>query len=230
MSVSTVSSMQMTGQLIGMLDSPYVRRVAIALCHYNLPFEHRPLSVFRDVDAFRQINPIVKAPTFVCDNGAILMDSTLILTYLQKVVDVQNGNPDAHIHLMPTSITQYQKALYLIGLGLNACDKSVQIVYERELRPEEKQHQPWFERVQSQLLAAYDLIEKEMSNREGWLVENQMTHADIAIAVAWQFTQYMISDVVPIDRYPAISALSATAEALPAFKASPLAPGWQPKV
>ena len=34
-------------QLIGMLDSPYVRRVAISLKLLGLPFEHRSISVFR---------------------------------------------------------------------------------------------------------------------------------------------------------------------------------------
>ena len=65
-------------QLIGMLDSPYVRRVAISLQLLGLDFEHRPISVFRTFDQFRQINPVVKAPTLVCDDGTVLMDSTLI--------------------------------------------------------------------------------------------------------------------------------------------------------
>ncbi len=52
-------------QLIGMLDSPYVRRVAILLKRLGLPFKHLPLSVFQDFDEFRQINPLVKAPTLL---------------------------------------------------------------------------------------------------------------------------------------------------------------------
>ena len=70
-------------QLIGMLDSPYVRRAAIAMQLLGLRFEHRALSVFRTFDEFSRINPVVKAPTFVCDDGTVLMDSTLILQYAQ---------------------------------------------------------------------------------------------------------------------------------------------------
>ena len=55
--------------LIGMLDSPYVRRVAISLAVLGLPFEHRSVSVFRQFDEFAQINPIVKAPTLIEDDG-----------------------------------------------------------------------------------------------------------------------------------------------------------------
>jgi glutathione S-transferase len=46
-------------QLIGMLDSPYVRRAAITLRLLGLPFEHRPISVFRQYDEFAAINPVV---------------------------------------------------------------------------------------------------------------------------------------------------------------------------
>lgn len=49
-------------RLIGRLNSPYVRRVAVSLQLLGLPFEHRPVSAFRAFDAFHAINPVVKAP------------------------------------------------------------------------------------------------------------------------------------------------------------------------
>ena len=72
-------------KLIGMLDSPYVRRVAISLQLLGLRFEHHSLSVFRTFAEFQQINPVVKAPTFLCDDGEVLMDSTLILEYARRL-------------------------------------------------------------------------------------------------------------------------------------------------
>ena len=62
--------------LVGMLDSPYVRRCAVSMKLMGIPFEHRSLSVFRTFEQFRAINPVVKAPTLVCSDGAVLMDST----------------------------------------------------------------------------------------------------------------------------------------------------------
>ena len=66
-------------KLVGIMDSPYVRRVAISLELYGVEFESQPLSVFSTFDAFSRINPAVKAPTLVLDNGIRLMDSSLIL-------------------------------------------------------------------------------------------------------------------------------------------------------
>lgn len=213
-------------QLIGMLDSPYVRRVAIALQTLQIPYEHSQLSVFRNVDEFSQINPLIKAPTLVCDDGEVLMDSTLILNYVGKLASADTG---AYNSLMPTSMDDYQRALRLIGLGLNACDKSVQIVYERDLRPTEKQHQAWRDRVQTQLTAAYDLLEPYAAESVTWLIGDRLTQADITVCVAWQFTQFTSPDVIEPQRYPALAALSVKAEALPAFCSTPLEPGWQPK-
>ena len=129
-------------QLIGMLDSPYVRRVAISLRLLEVPFEHRSVSVFSTFEQFRQINPVVKAPSLVCDDGEVLMDSTLILDYAEALAAPGRT-------LMPSSISERQHALRVIGLALAACEKTVQIVYERQLRPAEKQHQPWIDRVQA---------------------------------------------------------------------------------
>ena len=56
-------------QLIGMLDSPYVRRVAISLRLLAIPFEHKAVSVFKNFEQFKQINPVVKAPSLVCAMG-----------------------------------------------------------------------------------------------------------------------------------------------------------------
>ena len=200
-------------QLIGMLDSPYVRRVAISLRLLGLPFEHRSISVFRAFDEFRQINPVVKAPTLVCDDGEVLMDSTLILDYAQALVPSRS--------LMPTGIKERQHALRLVGLALAACEKAVQIVYERNTRPPEKQHEPWIERVQGQLAAACGELEAELQRAPLELTSARITQAGITTAVAWQFMHMVLPGVVDAAAYPALQTLSLQAEQLPEFLAAP---------
>lgn len=55
--------------LIGQYDSSFVRRVGIALTLYRLPFEHRPWSVMSDAEKIRALNPLVRVPTLVLDDG-----------------------------------------------------------------------------------------------------------------------------------------------------------------
>ncbi|MGE0675022.1 MAG: glutathione S-transferase N-terminal domain-containing protein, partial [Methylibium sp.] len=71
-------------QLIGMLDSPYVRRVAVSLQLLGLPFEHRSISVFRGFDTIRRISPGVMAPSLVCDDGCVLLVSYLSLDHAES--------------------------------------------------------------------------------------------------------------------------------------------------
>ena len=200
-------------KLIGMLDSPYVRRVAISLQLLGLRFDHQSLSVFRGFEEFTRTNPVVKAPTLVCDDGEVLMESQLILEYAEALARPRS--------LVPARPQELQHALRLIGLALVACEKSVQIVYERGLRPAEKQHAPWVARVTGQVLAAYDGLEQELAHRTPGATTASIDQAGVSTAVAWHFTQQMIPDVVPAARYPGLVAYSALAEALPAFAAAP---------
>jgi glutathione S-transferase len=205
-------------QLIGMLDSPYVRRVAIALMRLDLPFEYRPISLFRHVDEFAAANPLIKAPTLVADDGTVLMESTLIIDYATTLA------PEARA-LMPRAPKARLRATRLLGLSLIVCEKAVQFHYERALRPPEKQHAPWAGRVRRQLLAGLDALETEINGGKGWLFEDRMMLADITLATAFAFTQSYLDDVVEMARYGAIAAFSARAEDTAEFRAAPAQDG-----
>ena len=200
-------------ELIGMLDSPYVRRTAISLRLLGLPFVHRPISVFSTYAAFAAINPVVKAPTLVCDDATVLMDSTLIIEHAQAL---------AGRSLLPTGNAERLRTLRLVGLGLAACEKSVQIVYEQQLRPAVRQHAPWLERVTCQLAAAYSELEAELARRPLAADAAAITQAGVTTAVAWGFTQLMLPGVVSPDDCPAIAAHAAAAERLAEFSALPM--------
>lgn len=200
-------------QLIGMLDSPYVRRVAISLQLLGLPFSHRSLSVFSTFDEFRRISPVVKAPSLVCDDGTVLLDSTLILDYAQALARPRS--------LMPADVAGLRRDLNVLGLALAACEKSVQIVYEHRVRPPEKLHQPWLDRVTGQMLTALDALEAEVARRPLPATSDTLTQAAVTTGVVWRFIQAMLPHAVPAERFASLRAFSAQAEALPEFKAAP---------
>ncbi|WP_019702300.1 glutathione S-transferase family protein [Paracidovorax oryzae] len=204
-------------QLYGMLDSPYVRRVAVTLRHLGLPFEHRPLSVFGDFDAFGAVNPVVKAPTLVADGGTVLMDSTLMLHWIEARA------PQAAARLVPEDPAERLQDLRVTGLALAACEKAVQIVYEQRLRPPEKRHQPWLDRIGLQLDAAHAQLEEAIARVGGVPDETTLTHGGIAAAVAWSFIGLVLPGRIGVQAYPALAAFAAAAENLPAFMACPQA-------
>lgn len=207
-------------KLIGMLDSPYVRRVAISFQLLGLEFEHQSLSVFRTYDAFRRISPVVKAPTLVCDDGTTLLDSTLILEYGAAIARGRS--------LLPRTHPQLQRALQTTGLALAACEKSVQVVYERNLRPADKQHEPWLARVTEQLLAAYGELEREFARAAPGVSSATIDQAGVTTAVAWEFTQRMLPEIIPAAKFPTLSAYAEQAERLPEFRRAPFGDGTYP--
>lgn len=200
--------------LVGLLRSPYVRRVAISLQLLGFDFEHRSLSVFSDAEAFRAINPVLKAPTLVLDDGSRLMDSAMILEYLMSLG--ASGR-----RLVPASAADLRRCLWITGLALAACEKNNQIVYERMQRPHEKQHEPWVARVSGQLLAAYGEIGRELALRPLADTSADIDLAGITTAVAWRFTQAMLAEVVPAVQFPLLSSYSDRVERLPEFQAAP---------
>jgi glutathione S-transferase len=202
-------------QLIGYLDSPFVRRVAISLEFLGVEYEHRELSIFRDFDEFRAINPLVKVPTLVLDNGQVLVDSTLIIDYLEKHV--------AGTSLMPANAADCQRASQQIGTALVAMEKIAALIYETGHRPANRQYPPWVERLRIQLNGAIELMESAVKHRQGsWLLGDEISQADITTAVAWRFSQHIDASQIDPGDFPALVEYSAQAERLPEFIACPL--------
>jgi glutathione S-transferase len=205
-------------QLVGYLDSPFVRRVAVTMQFLGIEYQHRELSIFRDFEEFRTINPMVKVPTLLLDDGQVLGDSTLIIDYLESYV--------AGRSLMPGDKDGYLAALRHIGTALVAMEKVAQLVYETSQRPEELQHTPWIERLEQQLEGAAGIMESSVSacvdSPGQWLLGDSLTQADISIAVAWRFMMYTERVNLQPKDYPALVAFSSRAETLPEFMACPL--------
>jgi glutathione S-transferase len=188
--------------------------VAISLDLLGVKFEHDPLSVFSTFEAFSRINPVVKAPSLVLDDDSVLMDSTLIIDYFETL-----STPETK--LLPQQPKALAAALRTLGLALAACEKTVQIVYEHNLRPAEKLHQPWVERVTRQLLAACAELDKQLAAQPSQGVRPDQ--AAITSAVAWSFMQLMLPDVVKADDFPTLKAHAAHLEQSDLFKRYPIA-------
>lgn len=202
--------------LIGMLDSPFVRRVAITMRMLDIDYQHRPLSIFRSFDEFRTVHPLVKVPTLVCDDGEMLVDSTLIIEYLESLVGPEKS-------LYPEHPATKRTALQQIGEALVGMEKVAQLIYEKGQRPKELRHQPWIDRLQQQLTSAAGLMEASVEAAieagSDWLAGSEPMQADITTAVAWDFIQRVTSRTVRPTDHPYLVEFSERAEELPAFLA-----------
>lgn len=203
--------------LIGQYDSPFVRRTAIALRLYGLPFGHRPWSTFGDAEQVAAYNPLRRVPTLVLDDGEALIESGAILDYLDELVGAEKA-------MIARAGAERRRHLRITALATGLADKAVSLIYERVLRKE--QLKLWVERCEAQISGVLDVLEKERAQvaTPYWL-GNRIGHADIAVACALRFTGEAHPHLFDA-RYRALKAHAAHCEALPPFQeiVQPLAP------
>jgi len=194
--------------LIGQYDSPFVRRVGIALTLYGMDFEHRPWSSFGDADALRGVNPLTRVPTLVLEDGFALIDSHMILDYLDGLVDQP---------LFPRTEPARHRVLKVAALACGLADKAVSLFYERALH--EATSALFEARCKVQISAVLAALEVDLAARSGPYWFGALSHADIAVTCAWRFVAEVHGGVIGLSDYPHLQGLTAGLEVTAAFQA-----------
>jgi glutathione S-transferase len=204
--------------LIGMFDSPFVRRVAVSMKLLEMPFEHANWSVGKDFDRIREYNPLGRVPTLVTGDGPPLMESGAILDYLDERASPERA-------LLPRSGAERRAALNLIAMATGAAEKGVMQLYERVFRPEEKRHAPWVERCHLQMNASLAALDRQVGERgvSQWLVGKRMTQADVTAVCAFTFLNDALRVAADRVMYASLATLAARCESLPAFQETRMA-------
>jgi glutathione S-transferase len=199
--------------LIGMFDSPFVRRVAITMKLLEIPFEHANWSIGRDFDRIREYNPLGRVPTLITDDGEQLMESSAILDYLDERAGPERA-------LLPRVGAERRQALNFMAMATGAAEKGVLQVYERVFRPEQKRHQPWIDRCRVQMSGSLAAIDRHLGERGAsqWLVGKRMTQADITAACVFTFLSDALRVAADSVVFQSLGTLAARCEALPVFQ------------
>jgi glutathione S-transferase len=197
--------------LVGQYDSPYVRRVGIALTVCALPFEHRPWSVWGDAEKIRELNPLCRVPVLVLEDGTPLTESFAILDIVDELAGAERA-------LLPARGAARRDGLRIAALATGICDKAVSLLYASLalLKPSQK----WHDRCWQQINDTFARLERERASRASlhWLGDT-LSHADIAVTCAFRFVSEAHAARFQGSEHPALSEHAARCEALPAFRA-----------
>jgi glutathione S-transferase len=197
--------------LIGQYDSPFVRRVGIALTLYDVTYEHKPWSVFGDWREIAPYNPLTRVPTLVLDNGEVLIESHAMLDYLDDLVGEDRA-------MFPAHGAERYRAIKVAALATGAADKAVSMFYEKRLHVDGAASALWIERCQRQINGALAELESLRGSRNGGFITGaRLGHADIAIACACRFITEAHPGLIDMAQYPELAAQNAKLEALPVF-------------
>ncbi len=197
--------------LIGQYDSPFVRRVGIALTLYGMSFEHKPWSTFGDADKIRLYNPLTRVPTLVLDDGDVLIDSTPIIDYVDSLMPAEK-------RMLPGTEPARHRALKVTTMGVHTAEKAVSLFYERALH-KVTASDVWANRCRTQISGALAALEPDRAARKSaYWFGDAIGHADVAVAVALRFIGDAHPGIITMADFPALDAHAKRCEALPVFR------------
>lgn len=199
--------------LIGQFDSPFVRRVAVTLHHYHMPYARNPLSVFRNVAEMQKINPLVRVPALVLESGETLIDSSAIIDHLDETAGPARA-------LTPAHGPERRKVLQAVVTATGISDKAVALFFERLFHNDKQINHDFEKRMESQIAASLTKLESDCGSP--WFIDAHMTQADVSIGCMLGHVKMRIPEAFPANRYPKLHALSLHCEAREEFvKARP---------
>lgn len=196
--------------LVGQYDSPFTRRVAVALHHYAIPFTRDTRSIFGDAEAVGKISPLTRIPALVLDDGEVLIESAAILDHL----DEQAGE----LALCPAAGHARRQVLQMTALAHGTMEKAAAVVYERHFHKPEQQSREWLQRCLGQIRAGLDELTRRLS--APYACGQRLSHADVMIAtLIWYMRDRMDEGLSPAD-HSTLIALAEHCETLPTFRAA----------
>jgi glutathione S-transferase len=199
-------------ELYGRYASPFVRRVAVTLQLYGIAYRQLPLMPFGvDKLALAEVNPIARVPALRLDDDEVLVDSAVILDYLDEQVGPQRA-------LTPASGPQRRRVLTLLAVALGANEKLVAGLYERHFRPREAWHAPWLDTCDKQVVDGFQWLDRQFAGP--WFTGPAMTQADVTIGVFWLFARAKRPGFFARLECRQLDALADRLQALPAFQAT----------
>ncbi len=204
--------------LIGQYDSPFVRRVAVTLQHYDMPYERQVISVYDDFERVLAVNPLGKAPALQLDSGEILFDSQMILDHLDEAAGPERA-------LTPPGGTARRRVLRRIAVALGMAEKAVALRVELFRRAPGTTDPAWADRLEQQIMTSLGWLEGESpgatESAGPWFSGGRMMQDDVTAAVAHCFLVNKLPELMTRQACPDLERLAARCEALPCFQAAP---------
>jgi|JI7StandDraft_1071085.scaffolds.fasta_scaffold358466_1 glutathione S-transferase len=194
--------------LIGQFDSPFVRRVAVTLNHYHMPFTRNPLSIFRNAAEVQKINPLLRVPALILETGESLIDSHAIIDHLDEMAGPARA-------LTPRHGPERRHVLQAVYLAAGLAEKVVQLFFERLNHPDKMLAKDWEKRLLSQITTSLEKLEHDCGTP--WFFDNKLSQADVTAACMLMHMKMRVPECFPATKYPKLHAMALHCETLDAF-------------
>lgn len=162
--------------IYGVPVSPFVRKVMLAHAAKGFTYELKPTPPGSDNPEFQEASPFGKIPGYRTDDGFGFSDSSVIVAYIERLA--------CDTKLYPQDNNAFAKALWLEEYAdTKLMEATAGLYFQNVIGPNFFEHQTDEQRVAAlvdELIPAQlDYVESQVSG--DWLVEDQLSIADIAI-------------------------------------------------
>ncbi len=175
--------------------SPYVRRVAISVIELGLEDRVERITVDNKTDGsdYEKINPLMKVPSLILDDGRALIDSTAICEYL----DMLHDGPK----LFPPAGDERVRTMQLQVLVNGIQEAGTSATGERIRRPENLRWPELLDKQLGKVSRGLDRLETQVDQLDG-----PVDYAQICTGVLCGWCDFRISDTAWRDGRPALAA------------------------
>lgn len=196
-------------KLIGSLASPYVRKVRVVLAEKKLDYQFALENVWAADTGIDQFNPLGKVPALVMEDGHVMIDSRVIVEYLDTLTPV--------CKLLPPNGRDRADIKCWEALADGMVDAAVTVRLERSMRPPEQQSDEWMARqlrkVQMSLAALSDKL-----GDHAYCAGIHYSLADVAVGCALGWLAFRFPEIGWRDEHANLARLYDKLSERPSFR------------
>lgn len=176
-------------KLYGNDASPFVRKVLVAASETGLRdrIDYQALAVVptQHNAEMAAVNPLMKIPTLIADDGAALFDSRVICEYLDTL---HQGRK-----LVPAAGPDRWRVLRFAAMCDGMLDAGLLVRYEHAFRPKELHWEVWLEAQRVKSRQALDQAARELNPAE----PINLGQIALACAIGWLELRKPLGDIRP---------------------------------
>ena len=190
--------------------SPYSQKALVALFEANASFEPVVTNLFDPAvraSYKAEVNPLVKIPFLMRDNGWAVPESSIILEYIDQYFPTEPT-------LIPADRDKARQARFYDRLGDLYLIEKGSVLWFENFKPEAARDQALIAKTTEQAHVALGLFDKELRNKQ-YLLGDRFTMADISPAVG---TAGLVNAGIDLAAYPNVAAWYARMWARPSFQ------------
>lgn len=134
--------------------TPFGAKVRMAIALAGLEIEAQDVDAHNQAPELVAANPLGKIPCLVLDDGFSVFDSRVITRYLHNRFETRLYPAENSAEALRVSRFE--------ALCDGICDSAVGHAYERRMRPQEKVHQPWLDRLWTKVVNGLEFATGEL--------------------------------------------------------------------